>query len=114
MSDELLRAILAHNQNLCFGGRELDQAELDLIKECRGEGAPVITRGPNPKDWPEDFPHENGNYTCICYKCQSHFTGNKRRRTCKECYREFPDVKVEPQRLGQEGANELKPKRPRK
>ena len=35
MSDELLRAILAHNQNLCFGGRELDQAELDLIKECR-------------------------------------------------------------------------------
>ena len=35
MSDELLRAILANNPNLCFGGRELDQAELDLIKECR-------------------------------------------------------------------------------
>lgn len=38
-----------------------------------------------PKDWIEDFDHENGNYTCQCLSCASYFTGHKRRVTCKEC-----------------------------
>jgi len=39
----------------------------------------------NPKDWPEDFSHENGNYQCRCVGCGELFTGHKRRVVCKEC-----------------------------
>lgn len=38
------------------------------------------------KDWPEDAVHENGNYSCRCYQCLSHFVGLKRRVMCKECH----------------------------
>lgn len=38
-----------------------------------------------PNDWPEDFEHENGNYSCICHKCGGSFIGHKRRVTCKVC-----------------------------
>lgn len=40
---------------------------------------------PEPEDWPEDFKHENGNYSCTCHKCGSSFIGHKRRVTCKLC-----------------------------
>lgn len=40
---------------------------------------------PNPKDWSEDFSHENGNYICICCKCNQEFRGNKRRVVCRTC-----------------------------
>ena len=46
---------------------------------------------PNPKDWPEDFSHENGNYQCRCFKCDSVFTGHKRRNVCKECATKPPN-----------------------
>ena len=36
-------------------------------------------------DWPDDFPHENGNYNCKCSTCQRWFIGHKRRVTCREC-----------------------------
>ena len=39
----------------------------------------------SPKNWPEDFPTENGNYTCICCICDQEFIGNKHRVICKEC-----------------------------
>ena len=37
------------------------------------------------KDWPEDFPHENGMYYCRCVHCKEQFIGYKRRVVCKEC-----------------------------
>jgi hypothetical protein len=41
--------------------------------------------GSKPGDWPEDFPHENGNYMCRCYRCKVMFYGHKRRVACKVC-----------------------------
>lgn len=40
---------------------------------------------PHAGDWPEDFPHENGNYYCHCLRCGSQFVGYKRRLECKVC-----------------------------
>jgi hypothetical protein len=37
------------------------------------------------RNWPEDFEHENGNYSCACHSCLREFTGHKRRVTCKSC-----------------------------
>ena len=39
----------------------------------------------SPKNWTEDYKHENGNYTCKCSKCKEYFYGYKRRTLCKEC-----------------------------
>lgn len=36
-------------------------------------------------DWPEDAPHENGNYHCRCCQCGRMFVGHKRRVVCKIC-----------------------------
>lgn len=44
----------------------------------------------NPKDFPEDAVHENGNYENKCVVCGSHFIGLKRRVLCKECYQRPP------------------------
>jgi len=38
-----------------------------------------------PRDWAEDFPHENGLYDCLCHGCGGKFLGHKRRPMCKEC-----------------------------
>ena len=46
---------------------------------------PLTKEKYNPKDWPEDFAHENGEYYCRCYVCNETFTGYKRRVICKEC-----------------------------
>lgn len=37
------------------------------------------------RNWPEDFSHENGNYSCTCCLCHQHFIGHKRRVVCKLC-----------------------------
>lgn len=37
------------------------------------------------KDWPEDWPHENGMYYCRCIHCKEQFLGYKRRVVCREC-----------------------------
>lgn len=39
----------------------------------------------NPRDWKEDFSHENGNYNNICIYCNQEFIGHKRRAGCKIC-----------------------------
>jgi hypothetical protein len=41
------------------------------------------------RDWPEDFPHENGMYMCKCRECNQRFFGHKRRMICKECNSEI-------------------------
>lgn len=48
----------------------------------------VMETGPNRlpyRDWPEDFPHENGNYFSKCVKCGHYFKGHKRRVVCNIC-----------------------------
>lgn len=47
--------------------------------------APLHAPGSSPRDWPDDFKHENGNYVCACMYCQHTFFGHKRRIICKEC-----------------------------
>ena len=37
------------------------------------------------RNWPEDFAHENGNYSNQCVGCEHTFIGHKRRITCKVC-----------------------------
>lgn len=37
------------------------------------------------RDFPEDFPHENGNYFNRCIHCSQTFRGHKRRVSCKIC-----------------------------
>lgn len=37
------------------------------------------------RDWPEDKPHENGNYQDRCRSCGHWFTGHKRRVVCRKC-----------------------------
>lgn len=37
------------------------------------------------RDFPEDRAHENGNYSCLCFRCGNTFIGHKRRVRCKQC-----------------------------
>lgn len=37
------------------------------------------------RDWPEDFPHENGQYMNTCHVCKNTFIGHKHRVVCKVC-----------------------------
>ncbi len=39
----------------------------------------------SPRDWTDDFAHENGNYLCGCVVCGERFKGHKRRKVCKVC-----------------------------
>jgi hypothetical protein len=39
----------------------------------------------SPKNWIEDYPHENGNYVNKCIQCGEFFLGHKRRVICREC-----------------------------
>lgn len=39
----------------------------------------------DPRDWPEDWDHDNGMYMCKCHHCSNVFIGHKRRMTCKLC-----------------------------
>lgn len=47
--------------------------------------AAVLESSTSPKDYPEDFKSENGNYFCTCVGCDHVFKGHKRRVLCKEC-----------------------------
>ncbi len=40
----------------------------------------------SPKNWTEDYVHENGNYVNKCTECEEFFYGHKRRFICKECF----------------------------
>lgn len=48
------------------------------------------------RDWPEDFPHENGNYENYCFRCGETFLGHKRRMTCKKCVAEINAARPSP------------------
>ncbi len=52
-----------------------------------------------PRNWPEDFSHENGKYQCRCSTCGSTFLGHKRRVTCKVCAQPAPDDVTRLQRV---------------
>ena len=45
-----------------------------------------------PRDWPEDFSHENGNYQCLCHACGHGFVGHKRRVVCRSCFYAPPTI----------------------
>lgn len=49
----------------------------------------------SPRDWTEDFSHENGNYNCVCTTCKKTFVGHKRRMTCKVCATPSPAPSVD-------------------
>ncbi len=46
----------------------------------------------NPRNYQEDFSHENGNYACKCSTCGLDFLGHKRRTTCKVCYEKSTEI----------------------
>lgn len=60
--------------------RELQRAAFTAALTALREQAQAPQR-----DWPEDFSHENGNYSNRCGDCGQHFVGHKRRITCKHC-----------------------------
>ena len=39
----------------------------------------------DPRNWTEDYPHENGNYMSTCGRCKRTFFGHKPRVWCREC-----------------------------
>lgn len=39
----------------------------------------------DPRNWVEDYPHDNGQYMNRCLSCRRIFIGYKRRITCKLC-----------------------------
>ena len=43
-------------------------------------------RTPTEHDWPDDWPHDNGQYFCTCIPCGSRFIGYKRRHVCRKCH----------------------------
>jgi hypothetical protein len=49
-----------------------------------------------PRNWVEDYEHENGNYLNFCGQCSRRFFGHKRRVICKECSEMFQDALGKP------------------
>lgn len=43
----------------------------------------------SPRNWTEDYPHENGMYLNKCFQCEKYFFGHKRRPMCKECVEKY-------------------------
>lgn len=54
-----------------------DKRHMQLVEQFRETG--------RPRDWTEDFAHDNGMYMNTCCNCGETFTGHKRRYTCKLC-----------------------------
>jgi hypothetical protein len=58
-----------------------------------GDQAVAGAAGPfrfDPEDWTEDYAHENGNYMCLCMRCNKQFFGHKRRVVCRVCVQYLP------------------------
>lgn len=70
----------------CLGlgatGSGLFDGEIARCTACQGTGNALKA---GPRDWPEDFVHENGKYQNRCSTCLESFMGYKRRITCKLC-----------------------------
>lgn len=77
---------------------ELHGSEFDAFVDSRAESAIETPAKVSPcaghavqqeadasRDWPEDFPHENGQYMNTCHVCKNTFIGHKHRVVCKVC-----------------------------
>lgn len=53
------------------------------VSPCAGHAAQQEADA--SRDWPEDFPHENGQYMNTCHVCKNTFIGHKHRVVCKVC-----------------------------
>lgn len=53
------------------------------VSPCAGHA--VQQEADASRDWPEDFPHENGQYMNTCHVCKNTFIGHKHRVVCKVC-----------------------------
>jgi len=58
----------------------------EVIETGKTEEKFTMAEFDSPKNWTEDYEHENGNYLCKCTTCKSGFFGHKRRVICKECH----------------------------
>lgn len=56
-----------------------------VVSAEAGEQKAMHVIGTSPRDWTEDFAHENGRYLCGCCKCGQNFFGHKRRVVCRVC-----------------------------
>lgn len=54
-------------------------------EEVKAEPIKNVMGKIDPRDWTEDFSHENGNYLNPCIVCGNDFFGHKRRVICKVC-----------------------------
>jgi hypothetical protein len=61
---------------------------------------------PSPRDWPEDFSGENGNYQNKCVGCGQFFIGHKGRAVCKVCS-EQPTPASETPNIAEEWSKEF-------
>ena len=69
-----------------IGTTTLKEETYKIIDSQGNEVLPcVMPSFDSPKNWTEDYKHENGNYICRCSKCKEYFYGHKRRPLCKEC-----------------------------
>ena len=60
------------------------ESELTALKSEKPE-IDCMPLHDSPKNWKEDFSHENGNYMNRCMYCNEMFMGHKRRVVCREC-----------------------------
>lgn len=60
-------------------------AHVDHGKTSLAATLALLLQKPSPRNWSEDFEHENGNYACVCHSCDHTFYGHKRRVACKVC-----------------------------
>jgi hypothetical protein len=65
---------------------------------CQGHA--VQQEADASRDWPEDFPHENGQYMNTCHVCKNTFIGHKRRVVCKVCNNGFIRAQQEADEAG--------------
>ncbi|BDD79907.1 hypothetical protein [Burkholderia phage FLC9] len=87
MSQEIGPSPEAAKASATVAGLQADRSKLDsAIVAAFNRQHP----GSFARNWPEDFPHENGMYECICLHCRHHFLGYKRRMTCKSCANPTP------------------------
>ena len=68
------------------------------VSPCAGHA--VQQEADASRDWPEDFPHENGQYMNTCHVCKNTFIGHKRRVVCKVCNNGFIRAQQEDDEAG--------------
>ena len=64
--------------------KEIDDS-LNVVLDNQHEKEDLLPDFDSPRNWTEDYTHENGNYMNRCSNCKEGFFGNKRRFICKEC-----------------------------